>query len=111
MEKTYLQQVGERLYQTRTSNCLSRKELAQLAGVSVFTVRTMERGEKAVDIEEAQKICKELNCSIDYILTGNCGLAEMLKMNQKFLNLADCKTENLEKLAKFFWNTRPKAFR
>ena len=85
MEKTYLKEVGERLYECRTQNVFSRRELAEKAGVSVYTVRMMERGEMDVGIENAVKICKELDCSVEYILTGNCGLREMIVMNQKIM--------------------------
>lgn len=58
MEKTYLQQVGERLIECRTRNFFSRNELAERAGVPISAVKTMERGEEAVGIEDAFKICK-----------------------------------------------------
>jgi len=74
MEKTYLQQVGERLAECRTRNFFSRQELAKRAGVPISSVKMMERGEQAVGIEDALKICNELDCSVEYILAGNCGL-------------------------------------
>lgn len=104
MEKTYLHQVGERLQKCRTHNFFSRKELAERAGVSISSVKTMERGEEAVRIDDALKICKELGYSTDYILTGNCGLQEFIRMNQKILNLPDILSENLQKIAQAFWN-------
>lgn len=83
MEKTYLQQVGERLAECRTRNFFSRKELAERAGVPISSVKMMERGEQAVGIEDALKICKQLDYSVEYILTGNCGMQELIRMNQK----------------------------
>ncbi len=111
MEKTYLQQVGERLIQCRTRNCFSRKELAERAGVSIDSVKIMERGEEAVGIEDALKICKELDYSVEYILTGNCGLQEMVRLNQKILNLPDIRLENMQTIAQAFWSTCPRAYR
>ncbi len=111
MEKTYLQQVGERLISCRTHNFFSRKELAERSGVPISSVKMMERGEEAVGIEDALKICKVLDCSIEYILTGNCGLTELIRLNQKILNLPDVCSENLHKIALAFWNTCPKLFR
>lgn len=105
MEETYLKQVGERLFQCRTRDFLSRKELAERAGVPIYTVKRMERGEEAVSIDDAQKICEALGCSTDYILTGKCGLQELLYMNQKLLNLSDVSSERLQKIAQAFWNT------
>lgn len=111
MEKTYLEQVGERLSYCRTSNLFSRRELAERAGVTVYSVKMMERGEKAIGIDEALKICNELDCSIEYLLTGNLGVQEIIRLNQKIMNLPEIKTENLQKIAQAFWSSCPKFFR
>ena len=111
MEKTYLEQVGERLYQCRIKNLFSRKELAERAGVPLSSVKMMERGEKAVGIDDALKICSQLDYSIEYILTGNLGLHEFTRLNQKILNLPNIRDENLQKMAQAFWNNSPKLFR
>ena len=111
MEKTYLQQVGERLTECRIRNFFSRRELAERAGVSISSVKMMERGEEAIGIEDALKICKQLDYSVEYILTGNCGMRELVRMNQKILNLPDMGSENLQKIAQAFWNNSPRLFR
>ena len=111
MEKTYLQQVGERLAECRTRNFFSRKELAERAGVPISSVKMMERGEQAIGIEDALKICKQLDYSVEYILTGNCGMQELIRMNQKILNLPNISSDNLQKIAQAFWNNCPKLFR
>lgn len=111
MEKTYLQQVGERLAECRTRNFFSRKELAERAGVPISSVKMMERGEQAVGIEDALKICKQLDYSVEYILTGNCGMQELIRMNQKILNLPNISSDNLQKIAQAFWNNCPRLFR
>lgn len=107
MEKTYLREVGERLAECRANNLYSRKELAERAGVPVAIVKMMECGEDAVGIDDALKICNELDCSIEYMLTGNCGFKEIAKLNQKILNLPNIRSENLEIIAKAFWDSRP----
>lgn len=111
MEKTYLQQVGERLKECRNRNFLSRKELANLADVPIASVVMMEKGEKAIGIEDALKICKELDYSVEYILTGNCGVLELTRLNQKIMKLPEVKTDNLQKIAQAFWSTFPKLLR
>ena len=108
MQKTYLKEVGERVYDCRTRGFFSRKELAERAGVDISAVKMMERGEQEIGIEDAIKICKQLNCSIEYILTGNCGLEEVIKLNQKILNLSCLPLENLQNITNAFWNSCPK---
>ena len=111
MEKTYLQQVGERVQKSRNNNFISRKELAIKADVTINDIRCIERGEIEIGIETAVKICKGLGYSTDYILTGDCGLDEFLKMNQKLCNLPSVNYKNLEKVATAFWQTCPRFFR
>ncbi len=111
MEKTYLQQVGERLFQCRQHNCFSRKELAERAGVPISSVKKMELGEESVSIEDAVKICNELDYSVEYILAGNCGLKEMVRLSQKILNLPEVSSENMQKIAQAFWSSCPRLFR
>lgn len=110
MEKTYLKQVGERLLECRSRSFFSRKELAERAGVPISSVKMMERGEEAVGIDVAFKICNELDYSAEYILTGKCGLLELIRMNQKIFDLPD-NLENLQKFAQALWRTCPKSFR
>ena len=111
MEKTYLQLVGERLQECRTRNFFSRRELAERAGVSIYSVKKMERGEEAVGIDEATKICEVLGCSTEYMLTGNCGLTEFTKMNQKIMNMPNINFDNLQKIVKSFWEGCPRIYR
>lgn len=99
------------MIECRTRNFFSRQELAERSGVPIFSIKMMELGEEAVGIEDALKICKELGYGTEYILTGNCGLSELIRLNQKFLDLPDMRLENLQKIAQSFWNTCPKLFR
>ena len=111
MEKTYLQEVGERIASCRSHGFFSRKELARRADVPVQSIAMMERGERDLSLEETVKICRILDCSVDYILTGQCGLTEWLRMNRKILKLPDIPTQNIEKIASAFWHTCPQTYR
>ena len=107
-EKTYLEQVGERFKQMRNRNYLSRKELAERTDVHISEINKLERGKEAIGIEDAVKLCNELDCSIEYILTGDLGVTELAKLNQKILNLPDIHSDNLKKMAQAFWSNCPK---
>lgn len=102
VEKTYLQQVGERLHECRTRNFFSRKELAEKADVPISSVKMMKRGEAAIGIDEATKICNVLGCSTEFMLTGNYGMAEFAKLYQKIMNLPDINSDNLQKIVRCF---------
>ncbi len=111
MEKTYLQQVGDRLFECRNHNLFSRKELAERADVPLSSIKMMERGEKAIGIDEAIKICNVLGCSTEYLLTGNYGTTEFSKLYHKIMNLPDMNSDNLQKIASAFWNCCPRLYR
>ena len=108
MEKTYLQQVGERLALCRRQNFISRAELAKRTGVKTVAISALENGNTSICIEDAVKICKELDCSLEYLLTGNCGIIELVRLNKKISSLPDMHSGNLEKIARAFWSTCPK---
>ena len=107
-EKTYLEQVGDRFRQMRNRNYLSRKELAGRTKVHISEINKLENGKESIGIETAVKLCNELDCSVKYILTGNCGITELIRMNQKILNLPDINYDNLKKVVQAFWSTCPK---
>ena len=107
MEKTYLQQVGKRLFECRSKNFFSRKELAEMADVPLSSVKMMERGEQAIGIDEATKICNVLGCSTEYMLTGSYGMMEFTRLCQKLMNLPDINSDNLQKIADALWSSCP----
>ena len=108
MEKTFLESVGERILAGRVRRDFSRKNLAERAGVPISSVIQMEKGIEAVNIEDAVKICNALEYSVEYILTGNCGMAEYFRLQQRILNLPNLNHRNLQKIATAFWSTVPK---
>ena len=46
---------------------MKKKELAELAGVSIYTINKLNKNEN-VTIEVLGKICKALDCSLDDIM-------------------------------------------
>ena len=60
------------IWQSATKNLLidkdmKKKELAELAGISQYTVTKMNRGDN-VNTDTLAKICKALNCTFDDIV-------------------------------------------
>ena len=66
-----LKEMGERIYHCRKSLKLTQEELAEKVGVSTQMISNLETGKKAIRPENLVKICKALNISTDYILTGS----------------------------------------
>ena len=111
MEKTFLEQIGDRVNTGRIRRGFSRKQLAERAGVHISSVIRIERGQEAVAIDDAVKICNELELSIEYILTGECGMVEFLRMQQYVLNMPDLNSRNLQRVATAFWEAVPRSYK
>lgn len=65
-----LKKIGERICQRRREIGLTQEKLAEKMDVSVQMISNLERGNKAIRIDNLIKLCDILNISSDYILTG-----------------------------------------
>lgn len=65
-----LEQMGKRLLLRRRQFGLSQEELAERVGVTSQMISSAERGKKAMRPENIIRICKALDMSTDYFLTG-----------------------------------------
>ena len=57
----------KKLWKLLIDKDLKKKDLAQLAGISSFTISKMSAGNN-VTVEVLGKICKALNCTLDDIM-------------------------------------------
>lgn len=86
--KTFLEQIGERVYNKRKKQKLSQAELAEKIGVSVQMISNLECGKKAIRPDNIVKVCEALNISTDYLLTGYTADNEMSEILEKLSNLS-----------------------
>lgn len=63
--------VGERIRQKRKEKGYTIKELAFKAGISAGNVSEIENDKYMPGAEKLISLCKILECSIDWVLTGN----------------------------------------
>ena len=57
----------KRLWKLLIDKDMKKKDLAELAGISQYTVNKMNRGDN-VNIDTLAKICRALNCTFDEIM-------------------------------------------
>jgi DNA-binding helix-turn-helix protein len=57
----------KRLWHILLDRDMKKKELAQIAGVSTYTINKLNKNEN-VTVEVLDKICKALNCTLDDIM-------------------------------------------
>ena len=57
----------KRLWKLLIDRDMKKKDLAELAGISQYTVNKMTKGDN-IKAETLAKICKALNCTFDVIM-------------------------------------------
>lgn len=71
MDGTLLQEIGKRIQQRRKVLGYTQEQLAEMMNVSVQMVSNLERGNKAIRIDNLINLSSILQVSTDYILTGS----------------------------------------
>lgn len=66
----FLIEMGNRLRQQRKQMNLTQEELAELSGLSIKTIISAEKGQKALRSENIVRVCQLLNMDISYLMTG-----------------------------------------
>lgn len=65
-----LKEIGKRICERRRHLNLTQEIVAEKMNVSVQMISNLERGNKAIKIDNLVKLSKILSVSTDYILTG-----------------------------------------
>lgn len=69
--KELLKAIGHRICERRKVLNYTQEQIAEMMDVSIQMISNLERGNKAIRIDNLLKICTILHVSTDYILTGN----------------------------------------
>lgn len=94
--------MGKRLSQRRKQLDLTQEQLAEKMDVSIQMISNMELGKKAIRPENLLKVCKILDISSDYVLTGEKGEKETTDIFVKINRLSDKELEIIETLINYF---------
>ena len=70
MDSTLLQDIGKRIQLRRKVLGYTQEQMAEMMNVSVQMVSNLERGNKAIRIDNLLSVSRILQVSTDYILTG-----------------------------------------
>lgn len=87
-DKTFLKEMGNRIYRRRKDLRLTQEELAEKINVSTQMISNLETGKKAIRPENLSRISNALDISTDYILTGRDRSAPTDPLYQKFTELS-----------------------
>lgn len=83
-----LTEIGNRISVERRRNNITQKQLAEKMNVSIQMISNLERGNKAIKINNLVNLSQILGVSTDYILTGNKNLNEKSALLDKLSNLS-----------------------
>lgn len=70
MDNMFLQEIGKRIQQRRKALGYTQEQMAEMMNVSIQMVSNLERGNKAIRIDNLINLSRILQVSTDYILTG-----------------------------------------
>ena len=79
-----LRDMGQRISTRRQELGLTQEQVAEQMDVSLQMVSNLELGKKAIRPENMVKLCKALNISADFVLTGRRSELESAEVARKF---------------------------
>ena len=77
--------IGNRIKQRRKELKLTQTQIKELTGISSGNMSDVENGKTLPSATALISLSKALNCSIDWILTGNCNTADNYTDSEKSL--------------------------
>ncbi len=86
MDNYILEEIGKRISERRKLMRLTQEQLAEQMDVSIQMISNLERGVKAIRIDNLIRLSQTLNISTDYILTGKQTTDDLVTLAIRFLN-------------------------
>lgn len=84
-----LKSMGKRIQSRRRQLEYTQEQLAELMNVSIQMVSNLERGNKAIRIENLINLSRILNVSVDYLLTGKQSLDDANELSRQIAQLSE----------------------
>lgn len=89
MHDTDLREIGKRIQLCRKQQGLTQEQLAEQMNVSIQMVSNLERGNKAIRIDNLIRLSQILHISTDYILTGVKSTGDISALTAQIARLSD----------------------
>jgi len=89
MTNADLVKIGQRIQVRRKQRGYTQEQLADLMNVSIQMVSNLERGNKAIRIDNLIKLSEILGVSTDYILTGKVTAGDMEALSGRIEQLSE----------------------
>lgn len=98
MKTQELMEIGKRIANRRRELKLTQEQLAERMNVSIQMISNIERGNKAIKIENLVRLCGALKTSTDYILTGKRTGNDFDNLTDKISRLTESDYKMIEML-------------
>lgn len=108
MTKAELSQIGARIQKRRRQQQLTQEQLADRMNVSIQMISNLERGNKAIRIDNLIHLCQILDISTDFILTGKEEKSGILPLTERIALLPERDRRAVGVLVDFFLEERPR---
>ncbi len=107
MDGKQLQEIGNRIQNRRKQLGLTQEQLAEAMNVSIQMVSNLERGNKAIRIDNLINLSHILSISTDYILTGQETASDMQGLAAQIASLPHKSRKMIEVLIAHCLNEEP----
>lgn len=104
MKSEDLKEIGIRIVERRKELKLTQEQVAESMNVSIQMISNIERGNKAIKIDNLLKLCDILKTSTDYILTGKRTDNDFDNLTDKISRLTDSDYKMIEMLVDYRLN-------
>lgn len=106
MTSAELKAIGNRISARRKQLNYTQEQIAEKMDVSIQMVSNLERGNKAIKIDNLIKISEILNVSTDYILTGKHTSKDIDIVLNRIANLSDCDYKMVDMIIEYCLNKK-----
>lgn len=101
MNESELLAIGKRIQGRRKQLGYTQEQLAEMMNVSVQMISNLERGNKAIRIDNLVNLSRILQISTDYILTGKCACEDLDTLRTKITDLSEKDRKMIEMLVDY----------
>lgn len=101
MNNCDLSEIGKRIQILRKKANYTQEQVAEMMNVSVQMISNVERGNKAIKIENLLKLSEIFNISTDYILTGKENATDLQSAIIKLEALPEIDRKMIEAMIEF----------
>ena len=98
MDNYILEEIGKRISEWRKLMRLTQEQLAEQMDVSIQMISNLERGVKAIRIDNLIRLSQTLNISTDYILTGKQTTDDLVTLADQISQLGESQRKMIEVL-------------